>query len=39
VAAELSGAPISVLPTAAAELATAVANAYGAPKKLCGPKA
>src|SRR5262245_40626454 len=33
------GAPISVLPTAAAELATAVASKYGAPRKLCGPTA
>src|SRR5882757_4930392 len=30
---------MNVLPTAAAELATAVASAYGTPRKLCGPKA
>src|SRR5690242_20075002 len=29
---------MNVLPTAAAEFATAVAKAYGAPRKLCGPK-
>ena len=39
IGAESSGAPISVLPTAAAEFATKVASRYGAPKKVCGPKA